>query len=178
MSPRAACQLERFGFTKVYDYTLGIADWRASGMDTEGEPTQSHLALDALRPDVPTAHPDELLGAVSGRVSDAGWNEALVITSDGIVLGRLRNSTWQQARTLPVSQVMELGPTTVRPNSLLEPLVQRMQERGTALVTVTSPQGELIGAVLRTDAERILQGEAAQQVWINCDGCPGRWKAP
>ena len=178
MSPRAACQLERFGFTQVHDYTLGIADWKASGMDIEGEPTQPQLASDAVRPDVPTAHPDELLATVSDRVSSAGWDEALVITHEGIVLGRLRNSAWDRDGDLPVSHVMELGPTTVRPNGLLEPLVKRMQEKGTTLVTVTSPQGELIGALLRTDAERILKGETPEQVWINCDACPGQWKAP
>ena len=29
MSPRAACRLELLGFTQVYDYVLGKADWLA-----------------------------------------------------------------------------------------------------------------------------------------------------
>jgi CBS domain-containing protein len=177
MSPRAACQLERFGFEKVYDYTAGIADWKAAGLPVEGEPSSTQLVADATRPDVPTALPDELLGAVSDRVADAGWGDALVIDCDGIVIGRLRTTAWKQDRSLPVSQVMELGPTTVRPNALLEPLVRRMEKRDTALVTVATPQGVLIGVLLLTEAQRILNGETPEQVWINCDGCPGRWKA-
>ncbi|MCZ7532393.1 MAG: hypothetical protein M5U23_03110 [Acidimicrobiia bacterium] len=178
MSPRAACQLERFGFTQVYDYTLGLADWKAAGREIEGESSPTQRVSDATRPDVPTAQPDELVGDVSDRVRDAGWEEALVITNDGTVIGRLRNSAWQQDQGLPVSQVMELGPTTVRPSGLLEPLVKRMKERGTTLVTVTSPQGTLIGALRRTEGERIVKGEAPGQVWIDCEGCPGQLKAP
>lgn len=178
MSPRAACQLERIGFTQVYDYTLGIADWKAAGLATAGEARSRQSVSDATRPDIPTAEPDELLGDISDRVTEAGWDEALVVVEDGIVVGRLRSSAWQQNRDVPVSQVMELGPTTVRPDGLLEPLVKRMAERSTDLVTVTTPQGTLIGVLVRTDAERILKGETPERVWINCEGCPGRWATP
>jgi CBS domain-containing protein len=177
MSPRAACQLERFGFEQIYDYVVGIADWKAAGLPIEGESTDAQLVSEATRPDVPTAQPDELLGTVHDRVTDSGWEEALVIEGDGVVVGRLRTTAWQQDRSLPVSQVMELGPTTVRPNGLLEPLVNRMEKRGTTLVTVTTPQGVLIGVLLRTEAQRIITGEAPEQVWVNCDGCPGIWNA-
>ena len=177
MSPRAACQLERLGFGQVYDYTLGIADWKAAGLPIEGESSDAQFVSDATRPDIPTAQPDDLLGAVLDRVTDAGWEEALVLDCDRMVIGRLRAQAWQHDRNLPVSQVMELGPTTVRPNGLLEPLVKRKEKRGTALVTVATPQGVLIGVLLRTEAQRILTGEAPRQTWIDCDGCPGRWKA-
>jgi predicted transcriptional regulator len=177
MSPRAACQLERLGFGQVYDYVLGIADWKAAGLPIEGEVSDTQLVSDATRPDIPTAQPDDLLGAVLDRATDTGWEEALVLDCDGIVIGRLRTQAWQQDRSLPVSQVMELGPTTVRPNGLLESLVKRMGKRGTELVTVTTPQGVLIGVLVHTEAQRILTGEAPEQIWIDCDGCPGRWKA-
>jgi len=177
MSPRAACQLERFGFEQVYDYVAGIADWRAAGLPIEGDSSDAQLVSDATRPDVPTAQSEELLGTVHDRVTDSGWEEALVIDGNGVVIGRLRTTSWQQDRSLPVSQVMELGPTTVRPNGLLEPLVNRMEKRGTTLVTVTTPQGVLIGVLLRTEAQRLITGETPEQVWVNCDGCPGRWKA-
>ena len=177
MSPRAECLFKRFGFEHIDDYVVGIADWKAAGLPIEGESSDAQLVSEATRPDIPTARPDELLGTVHDRVTDSGWEEALVIEGDGVVVGRLRTTAWQQDRSLPVSQVMELGPTTVRPNGLLEPLVSRMEKRGTTLVTVTTPQGVLIGVLLRTEAQRIITGEAPEQVWVNCDGCPGRWKA-
>lgn len=48
MSPRAACQLERFGFTQVYDYTLGLADWKAAGREIEGESSPPNVCLTPL----------------------------------------------------------------------------------------------------------------------------------
>lgn len=177
MSPRAACRLEALGFEEVYDYVLGIADWKATGLPVEGERSDIQFVAEATRPDVPVAAPDELLGEVFDRTTDAGWDEAIVVDCDGIVIGHLRGTAWERDRDLHVEQVMAPGPTTVRPNTLLEPLVGRMEKRGTALVTVTTPQGALVGVLLRTDAQRLLTGEPAEQIWIDCDGCPGTWKA-
>lgn len=176
MSPRAACRLEALGFEEVYDYTLGIADWKAAGLPIEGAESDVQLVADATRPDVPTAGPDELLGVVLDRTTGAEWDEALVVDCDGIVIGRLRGAAWEQDRILPVHEVMERGPTTVRPSTLLEPLVKRMEKRGTELVTVTTPEGNLVGALLFADAQRLLEGESPEQIWIECEGCPGRWK--
>ncbi len=41
MSPRAACRLEALGFEQVYDYVLGIADWKAAGIPIEGDAPNS-----------------------------------------------------------------------------------------------------------------------------------------
>jgi predicted transcriptional regulator len=175
MSPRAACRLEALGFEHVYDYSLGIADWKAAGLPLEGDVVESQDVADATRSDIPIAAPEELVGPVADRATSEGWDEALVLDCDGVVVGRLRGTAWDQDRDLPVETVMELGPTTVRPNSQLAPLVKRMQKRDTKLVTVTTPQGVLIGVLLRSDAERVLEGESAERIWADCDGCPGHW---
>ncbi|GMQ98414.1 MAG: hypothetical protein BMS9Abin17_0924 [Acidimicrobiia bacterium] len=176
MSPRAACRLEALGFENVYDYTLGIADWKAANLPIEGEPPEVQLVGDATRPDVPTATPGELLGEVLDRTTEAGWDEAFVLDCDGIVAGRLRGKTWQKDRSLRVDEVMEIGPTTVRPGTVLEPLVKRMEERGTKLVAVSTAQGALLGVLLLADALSFLSGESPKQIWVECDGCPGGWK--
>jgi len=176
MSPRAACRLEALGFTRVYDYTAGIADWKAAGLPTEGEASVVQRVADATRPDVPTSSLQETIGGVRQRTFDAGWDEAVVIGCDGIVVGRLRNTVWEADDQIPVESAMEVGPTTVRPNGLLQPLVERMEERGTKLVLVTTPQGELIGVLLRDEAKRLLTGEPPERIWKDCDGCPGRWE--
>ena len=49
MSPRAACRLQTLGFTNVYDYVLGKADWLAHGLPTEGEQADVPRAKDLLR---------------------------------------------------------------------------------------------------------------------------------
>ena len=70
---------------------------------------------------------------------------------------------------------MESGPTTARPDGVLASLVDRMAKRETRMVLVTTPQGALVGALVRVEAERLLAGEPPEEVWRDCDGCPGRW---
>ncbi len=175
MSPRAACRLEAFGFTQVYDYTAGIADWKAAGLAVDGSAVPIQRVVDAIRPDVPVCGPAATLGEARSRAFDAGWDECLVLDCDGIVVGRLRGKAWDSADGQVVERVMEAGPTTVRPDGPLQPLVERMTERGTQLVVASTPQGELLGVVRREDAARLLTGEAPEVIWQDCEGCPGRW---
>jgi CBS domain-containing protein len=176
MSPRAACRLDALGFEQVYDYTLGVADWKAAGEPIEGPSVNVQVVADATRPDIPTANLQERLGTVRDRTVAAGWDEALVVDCDGVVVGRLRGDIWDQDRNSRLVEVMEPGPTTVRPNGALAPLVKRMEERGTKLVTVTTPQGVLIGVFVLQDAQRLVTGEPPEQIWVDCEGCPGQWK--
>ncbi len=175
MSPRAACRLEALGFDQVYDYTAGIADWRAAGLEVEGSEQPGLRIVDAARPDIPTAQPHETLGTVRQRADEAGWDEALVVDCGGVVVGRLRGSAWDAHTESTVDTVMELGPTTVRPDGPLHSLLERMNKRGTKLVIVSDPQGHLIGVVLAEDARRLAAGVPPERIWKDCDGCPGRW---
>ena len=175
MSPRAACRLERLGFEKVYDYVGGIRDWEAAGLPTEGTGVAAQRVAEATRRDVPTSTGDEQLGDVRRRTLDAGWDQSVVIDCDGLVVGRLRDQSWEADDTTLVADVMELGPTTVRLNALLQPLVDRMTPRDTKVVVVASPQGALIGALRYDEAVRLLSGEPPEQIWRDCEGCPGGW---
>lgn len=175
MSPRAACRLERLGFDQVYDYVGGIGDWKAAGLTVEGSAAHVLTVADATRSDVPTCTPEDVVGDVRQRTIDEGWNECIVVDCDGIVVGRLRNQAWDATDEVTVESAMESGPTTVRPNTVLHPLVERMNDRETNLIVVATPQGELLGVLLRTDAQRLLSGEPPEQIWQDCDGCPGRW---
>ena len=177
MSPRAACRLEAIGFEEVYDYTAGIADWKAAGLDLEGSEDQGMRIAEATRPDVPTASPDDAIGPARGRTLAADWDEAIVVDCDGVVVGRLRGTVWDRADDESVGTVMELGPTTVRPDGSLPALLARMEKRGTRLVVVSDPQGLLIGVLLADDARRVVAGESPERVWKDCEGCPGRWSA-
>ncbi len=178
MSPRAACRLERLGFDRVYDYTAGIADWKAAGLPVEGDAAPAQRVGDATRPDVPTCEPHEPIADVQERTARAGWDECIVVDCERVVVGRLRGRAWQTEPGTTAGDVMEAGPTTVRADGLLAPLVERMSRRGTSLVVVSTPQGELLGVVLRAEAERVLTGEPAARIWRDCEGCPGVWAAP
>ena len=175
MSPRAAGRLESLGFEQVYDYVLGIDDWRAAGLAVEGDSPAVQRVSDATRPDVPTCAPNDKLGPVRHRTFDTGWDECIVVSEDGIVVGRLRDSAWEADDATTVEQVMESGPTTVRADGLLQDLVDRMAGRPTKLAVVTTPQGFLIGVLFREEAEQLLSGERPELIWRDCEGCPGQW---
>lgn len=175
MSPRAACRLEALGFHQVYDYVDGIADWKAAGMAVEGTATPNQQVIEATRRDVPTCQPDETIADVRTRIADGGWDVCVVVDCDGMAIGRIRGSAIDSDAGLRVADVMESGPSTVRPDSLLQPLVQRMHERNAPHILVTTPQGTLIGILVRDEADRFLAGEPPQKIWRDCECCPGSW---
>jgi CBS domain-containing protein len=160
--PRAACRLETLGFTEVYDYVAGKADWLAHGLPTEGAQAQVPRAHDLARTDVVTARLEEPVGAVGERVARSPYGFALVVAADGTLLGRLRKAALTgdltgdlMART---EQVMEAGPSTVRADSPLKELTERLGSRRLQTAVVTTPEGRLLGVLRRVDAEQELAG--------------------
>src|SRR5438270_9643802 len=87
MSPRAAWRLESIGFTQVYDYVAGKADWGSFGLPLEG--TKGPRAGEFVRADVPTCRLEERLQEVRHQVSATGWDTCIVVNASGVVLGRL-----------------------------------------------------------------------------------------
>lgn len=141
MSPRAACRLERYGYD-VYDYTLGLVDWIASGLPTEGSLPRDDRVLVAMDRSPATVQ----VGASVGDAREFGVASVLVL--DGFtVVGRVRRNAWEAADSESVEHVMESGPTTVRAHEPLAALLARMAERGTPEVVVTTPEGHLLGVV-------------------------------
>src|SRR6266516_46216 len=65
MSPRAAWRLESIGFTQVYDYVAGKADWGSAGLPLEGTRGSETRVGAHLRHDVPTSRPGSDAGAPS-----------------------------------------------------------------------------------------------------------------
>lgn len=107
----------------------------------------------------------------------AGWEDCLVIDCDDMVIGRLRSKSWDADPDLTVVEVMESGPSTVRPDQRLDRLLKRMDRRPTPLVVVTTPQGSLLGVILREEAHQLLAGESPELIWGECDSCPGQWRS-
>ncbi len=154
MSPRAAWRLESLGFGEVYDYVAGKVDWLAFGLPREGDEAATPRAGDIARRDVPTCAPSDRIGTVRERVEAAGWDQCLVANDERVVLGRLRGTALSADAEARAEEVMEAGPTTVRPDERLSDLATRLRERDVASIVVTTPDGRLVGVLFREDAER------------------------
>lgn len=154
MSPRAAWRLESMGFTHVYDYAAGKADWAAVGLPLKG--TAGPWAGEYVRADVPTCRLDERLPDVRRRVRASSWDICIVVNDEQIVLGRLGGQVLRSDADLSVEEAMTEGPSTVRPSVTLEAILERMRKRNLTNVLVTRSDGTLIGVLRREEAEAAL----------------------
>ena len=171
MSPRAAWRLESIGFTRVYDYVAGKADWGSFGLPLEG--TKGARAGEYVRADVPTCRLEERLQDVRRKVSGAGWDTCIVVNEHGVVLGRLGRKALASAEDVAVEAVMTAGPSTVRPSITLAEIVERMQTQKLTSALVTRSDGRLVGLLRRTDAEAALSA-ASSDPSLSSQGREGR----
>ncbi len=126
----------------------------------EGRTAGRRRAVQIARKDIPTCHPDERLGDVRQRVTAAGHEVCIVVDGQGVVLGRLRGKRWDGDPVGAVEDVMELGPSTIRPDVFLHEVIERLQRPRLGSILVTSygshQGGRLLGILYREDAERTL----------------------
>jgi CBS domain-containing protein len=156
LSPRAACRLETLGFAEVYDYRPDEADWLARGLPTEGELAGKARALSLLVDDVATCGLAERVGDVRERMAASPYGFALVVSGERVLLGRLRRAALEGDPDVTAEAAMEPGPSTIRPDTELEPLLDRMRRNDLTCLPVTTPDGELMGLVRRRDVERAV----------------------
>ena len=163
MSPRAAWRLETLGFTQVYDYVGGKADWFAAGLPREGRLTSIPRAGNVARRDDVTCRPTDRISDVFNKVRQAGKETCIVTTEGGVVLGRVRTDRIDAAAQGPVEEVMELGPTTTRADATLESILERLNARNVESILVATSDGRLVGTLYRSDAEaRLNEGRVAE----------------
>lgn len=129
MSPRAAARLESIGFTAVYDYVAGKADWGSAGLALEGNDPSAGRASAHVRADVPTCRIGDRLGAIRAEVERRGWDQCFVVDESGIVLGRLGRSALRREDDVAVEKAMSEGPSTIRPSARLDRVVERMRRQ-------------------------------------------------
>ena len=90
------------------------------------------------------------------RVSAAGWDTCIVVNDARIVLGRLGRSALTGGSDATVEQAMSEGPSTIRPDTTLEAITQRLREQKLTTALVTTLEGTLVGLLRLDDAERAL----------------------
>jgi len=158
MSARAAWRLESLGFSQVFRYTGGRADWSANGLPMEGELAGTPRAGTLLQRDVPTCSLADRIGDIEKALERTGWDLCVVVNKERIVLGLLWTGALKAASEATESRaedVMQLGPPTIRPDLPPEQALEYMKKRNTVLVTTSD--GQLLGVLHRGDVERVLE---------------------
>jgi CBS domain-containing protein len=126
-------------------------DWLARALPTEGTEAGTPRVKDALRQDVVTCGLQDRVGDVMPRVEESPYGFALAVAADGVLLGRLRRSRCEGKYDSRVEDVMEEGPSTVRPDKSAPELEERLVERDLTTAVVTTPEGRLLGVVRRSE---------------------------
>lgn len=157
MSPRAAWRLETLGFMNVCDYTDGKLDWMAAGLPMEGTNAERPRAADVARKDVVTCRLDERLGDVSERAAAAGWEAAVVVNDESVVLGLLRAKELAGDPMQTVERAMRPGPSTFRPYVAIAEMATFMTDHNLDASPITTSDGRLFGLLLREDAIRVAR---------------------
>jgi CBS domain-containing protein len=140
------------GFREVYDYETGKQNWLASGLPTEGKYAGIPRAGTLAREDVPTASLQERLGDVRQRAAREGWDVAVVVNDERVVLGILRSQHLDKDPDLTVEEAMSPGPSTFRPHVFITDMAEFMTRHDLPSTPVTTGEGVLRGLLRREDA--------------------------
>ena len=153
MAPRAAGRLEALGFAHVYEYSAGVSDWGAAGLELEGEDAEQPTLATVMRRDVPTCGLTDRVGPVRERAAAAGWRTCIVVNEGNVVLGRLFRKELEGDPEALAGDVMRPGPSTYRPNVSVEQIHDHLHERGLETALVTTSEGVLLGMAFMKDIE-------------------------
>ena len=154
LSARAAWRLSSLGFTQVYRYADGKADWLANGYPVEGSQARQPAAGDLADMDVPTCTCSERVGQVRARVQAGGWNACVVVNDQLVALGLLRRNDLELPDpTWTAEEAMERAPQTLRLNADLQQARQCMQQQHIDSVLITTNDGKLFGLLKLADIQ-------------------------
>lgn len=153
MSPRAAARLDSLGFERVYDYAPSKVDYLARGLPREGEKADERRGADLLGDDVVRCRLSDRIDPVRAEVEASPYGFALVLDDRDVLLGRLRGSALQGKGSASAEEAMEAGPSTIRADTSLEKLRERLEGSRLNFAVVTTPDGVLLGIVCRADLQ-------------------------
>jgi Mg/Co/Ni transporter MgtE len=126
----------------------------AAGLPVEGENSKHPRAGEVARKDAVVCELKDRLGDVRDRTHAAGWNVAVVIDPDRIVLGLLRAKQLEMDADLKVENAMRPGPSTFRPYVPIKEMADFLVEHDLESSPITTSDGKLVGMLLKSDAVR------------------------
>ncbi len=165
MSPRAAWQLEALGFKQVYDFVPGKLEWILHRLPLEGTGPHYPVVGEVARRDrVLECRIGDSVASAAQAFASGEHDYCVVLNDEDILLGRLRKKAAAAASPgAIVDETMENGPSTIRPGSSAESLLQRMQERNISAVPITTAKGKFLGFARRRDLERLVEASRSER---------------
>lgn len=149
------------GFTDVYDFVDGKIEWLSYGLPTEGKGPHFAVAGEiADRGAVLACRLGDRVDDIARALDTVPHDYCVVLNDQDIVLGRIRKKKVKDSAFIRVEQVMELGPTTVRPSEPAKGLLERMKQKHVPAVIVTTNKGRLIGAATQEALERLTSSHS------------------
>lgn len=130
----------------------GIQDWLAAGLPVEGTLTTIPTAGEVARDDAPTCRLDERLGDLRDRAREAGWEAAVVVNEQRVVLGLLRAKELDGDPEARIEEAMRPGPSTYRPHVTILEMAELMVRHDLPTSLITRSDGTLVGLLRREDA--------------------------
>jgi CBS domain-containing protein len=151
MSPRAAWRLEAAGFSPVYEYVAGKADWLAADLPFEGTAELAGMftrrGVAAVGERTPVAEALRLLDV-------QGFGPVVVLNQADVVTGAAYGHNLQSAAAdAEVGTVLRFGVSTVRPSEDAAALAHRMGHAEVTRVVVTRSDGTLVGLFFARDVD-------------------------
>ncbi len=147
--------LEAFGFTDVYDYVAGKADWLAQDLPVEEEQKSPPMTGDLTRK-TETCRLGEKASVVTNRLKRTDERVSVVVDASNVVLGLVNLEMLAEDPDRDIRELMELGPSTFRPDAKPGEPFDYMERNGVDCVVVTRPDGKLIGIVERSMLEQTV----------------------
>ena len=119
-------------------------------MPIEGHKAQEPRIGSLARRDVPTARLGDKVGDIARSAEGRGYDLAVVVTPDGVVLGILDPEALVVSSSAKVEDVMRPGPATFRPDVPVQELLEKLAPKHVRRALVATPEGRLLG-VFSTD---------------------------
>jgi Mg/Co/Ni transporter MgtE len=98
-----------------------------------------------------TCSPRRRIADTRPRVDASPYGFVLVTSPGGTLLGRLGRHALGAARDASAQELMEPGPSTIRADTTLAELRDRLDKHDLSTAVITTPEGVLLGVVRRDD---------------------------
>ena len=120
-------------------------DWLAYGLPVERAQRNDKTLIDCLQRNVPTAKINETIGEALPRLEGSKFRMLPVINDRNVLLGLITDRPSQSVDlNASVSEMMNPGPSTLRPYTAVEDAVKKLDKQ-TRAIPVTSSDGKLMG---------------------------------